>query len=260
MPNRIVRFSKVASIFAILTVTAKGQVLFLEDFEDSTVGYQLTALGGRAIGETSDFEEDSEFGGFDYFGRVAPDGIAIGAEINGVTGSGFFAGNDFDATAAGDPGITEDTAIFTVLGINISGESLFRFSGDFAEDTTNGSVPGWDADTAIRIEGSVDNGAFFNIFAIEAEIPTGINAIARIDTNFDGVGEGTALTNTLTTFNADFMANGSTLDLRITLAEFDTAAEDFAFDNLQVSAVPEPNSALLLSFVCGLATLRRRRS
>ena len=243
-----------ASVVAILSPlnAIYATTLYLEDFEDGNVDYTLTAPAGRVIIEASDGE-------FDYFGRIASNGLSVSSDLNiaGATGDGYFGGNDFDATSTGDPGITEDSAVFTVFGIDITGQNGLLFSGSFAEDTANNN-PNWDSDTAIIVDVRIDGGSFNTIFAIQSESLNGTNSAARIDTNFDGVGDGALITNILTSYSAPISGSGSTLDLRISLNEFDANGEDFAFDNLSITSVPEPSTTLLIG-LAAIGMIQRRR-
>ncbi len=105
-----------------------------------------------------------------------------------------------------------------------------------------------------------------DIFAIESSDAAVGNRDPRVDTNFDGLGNGTPITDVFTQFSltlADFgLETGNSLDLRITIDQLDTGDEDFAIDSLRltgVNTVPEPSSMALILLVSATTMLRRRR-
>ncbi len=197
---------------------APVEILFEESFETDGNGSRYT---------TSITEASDGFG--DYFTRT--DGSTIGSfvELTGKTGDFFFAAQDTNA----DPGA--DVATLTFSGIDISGQSELFFSIDVAEDQASNDDEDWDSDTALIIEYSIDGGAFQNLLAFEATNETGFNSEPRQDTDFDGIGDGPALTPDFQTFSAALTGTGSSLDIRITFNALDDGDEDVAIDNLILS-------------------------
>jgi hypothetical protein len=94
------------------------------------------------------------------------------------------------------------------------------------------------------------------------------NGIFRQDTDFDGVGDGLALSDAAQTFPAAIAGTGSLLDLRFTVS-VDSGDEDFAVDNFRVmgdrlpdpepASVPEPGMLLGLAAIAATAIGRYRR-
>lgn len=225
-----------------------ADLVFLEDFEDATVGYT-----------TSDAEYSD--GAADYFGRIGgTGGLTVGGTvvINGIQGSGYFGGQDLDAAL---PAGTGGNATMTVTfgGISISGYTSLIFSGLFAEDD-DGTNQDWDQPDGFLIEYQIDGGGYANLLAFEDQ--NGTNTEPLRDTNFDGVGDGTALTDTLTLYQVNIAGTGSSLDIRMTMS-FDSGDEDIAFDNIRIdgTVVPEPSTFALFGVaLAGMAMIRRKRS
>ncbi|MEM7701951.1 MAG: lamin tail domain-containing protein [Pseudomonadota bacterium] len=192
-------------------------ILFEESFETDGNGARYT---------TSILEDTDTFG--DFFTRS--DGSNIGSFVSYAepTGDFFFAAMDTD----GAP-LSATSATLNFSGIDISGQSNLFFSIDVAEDDSSDGNEDWDDDTALIIEVSIDGGAFQNVLAFEAA--GGTNTEPAQDTNFDGLGDGTALSDTFQTFSAAIAGTGSTLDIRITFANLTSGDEDVAIDNLILS-------------------------
>ena len=62
----------------------------------------------------------------------------------------------------------------------------------------------------------------------------GFNSEPAQDTNFDGTGDGTALTNVFTSFTSAIAGTGTSLVLRMS-SHLDSSDEDIAFDNIEVN-------------------------
>ena len=192
---------------------AVGGTIFTEDFESGSGGY------------TSSITECTDNGG-DYF--LLTDGSNINGNFTGATGS-FFAAQDIDAT--GCPVAPGANATLTWSGINIAGATGLQLSVDAAEDD-DGSNQDWDAADFVHIEVSIDGGAFVNIIAFESTGAT--NTEPAQDTDFDGTGDGTALTDAFQTFLGTIAGTGTSLDIRITF-DLDSGDEDIAIDNITLS-------------------------
>lgn len=177
----------------------------------------------------------------------------FGSFVNYSGGDGnFFAAMDINGEGGPVPQILSfDT-------IDISGFTDLQLTVDLAEDD-DGSNEDWDTADFVDFQASIDGGAFFNILEIES-IGDGdpFNTAPAIDTNGDGFGDGTTLTDTFQTFLADIAGTGSTLDLRAVIS-LDSGDEDIAIDNVGVTGVPTPGAAALLG-LGGLAAARRRRA
>ena len=165
----------------------------------------------------------------DFDGQNADASSSFEEIYTGFSG-GFLVGQDLDRLGATLP-ITLDWT-----GIDISGLVNLQFSGDFAEfQDANGAI---DQDNdSIQIQIQIDGGGYTTILAFEGADFTAagrFNGIFREDTNFDGTGDGTALTSAAQTFTKNIVGTGSTLDMRL-VVWVDAQDEDFAADNLQVT-------------------------
>lgn len=222
---------------SICSLAMGTTTVIFEDFEDSTLTYTASPV-----------DDISDIGNRDYYGRVTD--AASPATFSNVQGLAYYAAEDTD-------GATHVAATITLdwTGFNISGLNGLEFSGFFAEDD-DGSAQDWDANSSLLVEYQIDGLGFFNLFAIESS--GGTNTEPAEDTNFDGVGNGSAITDTFTQFTKSIAGTGSTLDLRLTITGLDAGDEDIAFDNISVTGVPEPSSAALLG-LAGLAVMLRRR-
>ena len=168
-----------------LTLTAGNEIL-LEPFDNSN---QFTAsepfFSDTAISTGSDFFGISDGAGGGDFGTGDPAQTDVKA-YTGLTGN-FLTGMDLDGEGATLP-IT-----INWTGLNISGETGLQFGGDFAEffDISTGWV---DESDFIRVEAQIDGGGFVNILEFRGRSIGGTNAaIFSVDTDNDGIGDGTPL-------------------------------------------------------------------
>lgn len=211
--NKQLLFLKL-SVFSLLLLFSSGWAwgqVFTEDFTSGT--YTVT-LGG-----------EGEDGTADYF--MTTDGSNIGISYTGASGN-FFAGQDID-----DGGWTNSASPsqLTWSSIDITGITNLNFSCDFASAATAKI----DNNDYLLFEYQVDAGGWNNLIAFEND-GADYNTYFLEDTDFDGTGDGTQLTNTFATFSKSLSVSGSTLDLRITVV-VDSGGEDFAIDNIILEEV-----------------------
>jgi len=149
--------------------------------------------------------------------------------LNSVQGSYFFAGMDIDGEGASLP------VTLTIDDIDISGYTDLQLKVYLAEDD-DGSNQSWDAADYVHFDYDIDNSASFsNLLHIESS--GGTNTEPSIDTNFDGSGNGTAITNTFTLFSAGISGTGSLLDIKVTF-NLTSGNEDIAIDDISVTGIP----------------------
>ena len=219
----------VGILFSVfLAGSANADTLLFEDFEDENVSYTTS------VSQFSD-------GYYDYFIRSNGSDYSSSVSFNNVQGTSWFAAQDIDAEGASLP------ATMTFSGIDISGYTSLGFSALFAEDDASDGKEDWDKKDYVKIECSIDGGDFINLLAFENDGST-YNTQAYLDTDFDGTGDGTALTDTFSEFAALIEGTGSTLDIRISFY-LDSGDEDIAIDNLSITgvkAVPTPSAVLLM--------------
>ncbi|MFC4634302.1 hypothetical protein ACFO3O_10310 [Dokdonia ponticola] len=209
--------------------------LIFEDFEDSTVGYILRdPATGTVLPEDTD---EIEFE--DYFGRVALADFETADMVgfSNIQGTRFFGSGDSDAIDAPSPLTGLDVTSINWEGINTSGLSNITVSAFFAEANASDGNEDWDLDSSVRIEYSFDAGASWtSVFAIESSgIPSSTAGTPRVDTNLDSTGNGAEISAAFSQHEATFAVAGSTMNVRIIMAQLDAADEDVAFDNVTIS-------------------------
>ncbi len=200
-----------------VSVTTDEAVAAAEDFiEDFSTGDKYTVTLGS----------EGQGGSEDYFIRT-DDNLGHNISPAYLEADGyFFAAQDIDDVGwVGSASPSE----LTWTGIDISGNSATQLSIDFA------SIATLKIDVAdyVHVQYRIDGGSWTNILAFEND-GTQYNTRFYEDTNFDGNGDGSALSSTFTTFTKDITGTGSTLDVKIIVA-VDAGGEDVAFDNLIIS-------------------------
>ena len=217
-----------------------SQLPFTEDFEGGSGGYTVS---------TTEFTDNAG----DYF--LLTDGSNISGAYTGTSGS-FFAAQDVDGEGA-----ASDQTI-TWSGIDITGCSSISFSVDLAEDGPNDK---WDLADFVHFDISIDGGAFTPLLWFENDGST-FNTDPQVDADFDGTGDGAALTSTWQTFTSAIAGSGSTLSIRVSL-DLDSGDEDIAIDNISVTGtcaacgglVAEPinevSGEVITSITCTAASL-----
>lgn len=241
-----------ACICSLSFSTSHAATLFFEDFEDAAVGY------------TSSVPDDlTDIDNKDYFGRIDQyPGGALPADViyNNVQGSGFYGAQDTDSANSGD--IQLITLNFS--GIDISNATNLNLSWYVAEDDATDGNEDWDITTSFRIDAQIDGGGYFTMFAIESADAAIVNTAPKVDTDLNGVGDGSEINDVFTQFSTGLLSTGSALDIRITIQDLDTGDEDIAFDSLLLTGdlppVPLPAAAwLFASGLLGLIGVARRK-
>lgn len=198
----------------VLTNFGNAQnVLLYEDFETDGNGTRYTT----SVAEFSD-----GFG--DYYTNVINNTISTPGFVNSQ-GSGYFAAQDTDGDGQPDL-ITQD---FT--GIDINNYTNLELSFFIAEDD-DGSNQDWDSNTEFLIQYQIDGGGFVDIFRVTG---TGTNTAPLVDSDLDGTGDGTEITNVFTEFTEAIGSTGTSLDLRITVNFLDAGDEDIAWDEITIT-------------------------
>lgn len=196
-------------------------VIAFEDFEDAIVNYAGPA---------------DDIGGIsneDYYGIV---GLPLFDPTDNVfydnlQGSGFYGAQDTDGNQT-----TTALDIITLTWVNlpISGLTTITAAGYFGEDDEAGED--WDTDSSVRLEYSFDNTMWTPLVQIESEVASGANNAPRIDTDFDGVGDGDLITPTLTEYSGSFLSSGaSTVSVRLIIENLSAVNEDIAVDNILIT-------------------------
>jgi len=119
--------------------------------------------------------------------------------------------------------------------LNVSGFSSVDISALFAESNVDG-VERWDSNSSVRVEVSLDGGAFSPVIAFETAFPASSNQPPLLDTDFNGLGDSTELTNVLTEFSANVnTSSASMMTVRLTINGLNGTQEDVAVDNFTVT-------------------------
>jgi len=241
------------TLFFISTGISREVILF-EDFEDATITY------------TSSISDDlTDISNLDYYGRIAADTaptVPAALSYTNLQGSGYYGAQDINAANSD----TVNSITLNWTGIDISSYIDLELSWFVAEDDATDGNEDWDSTSSVKLEFQLDGGGFSNVFAIEAESVAGdeTNQMPRIDTDFDGIGDGNEITDSFTIYSSS-IGNAAALDIRLTFESLNAADEDIAFDSLQLTgtapaALPEPNfiSIIVIAGLWGM--IRRRRT
>ncbi len=204
--------------------------LFTENFD--TDSNYTTNFGSQGIGNANDFIDVVEGTGPNNGTGVQSVFYNLFANPDG----NFFAAQDVDASGA-----TPTTAgVYTITfeNINISNATNLMFSGLFASEDNGGNS--WDRNDQdeVLVEYSVDGGSYTSLLQFASDAPNG--GLPREDTDFDGTGDGDALTTTFTEFQKSIAATGNELDLRITLNSINGGPENIALDSLKITGDMPP--------------------
>ncbi|TWU08400.1 hypothetical protein [Stieleria varia] len=173
---------------------------------------------------------------------IATAGEPAGApSYNSQNGAFYWAGEDLNDTGGdgddefpGGDGLADK--ILEIQNIDISGRENLVFSGLFAADGNNG----YDSLEGLQVEYSIDGAPFVDGVEFRSAALSGqLNAALLQDTDFDGIGDGVALTPAFAEFGFNLSGTGNSLTLRVT-ANSDASSEEFAFDYFRVSGSLAP--------------------
>ncbi|MDP8204248.1 MAG: lamin tail domain-containing protein [Candidatus Tenebribacter mawsonii] len=178
-----------------------------------------------AGGYTSSIIEFTD-GDYDFFIRTDGTNIGGGYSVSNIQGSYFFGAQDIDGEGAALP------VTLTIDDVNISGYTDLQLKVYLAEDD-DGINQDWDGADYVHFDYDIDNsGSFTDLLWIESSI-TGTNGEPKIDTDYDGLGDGTSITNTFVQFTQNITGTGSLIDIKITFF-LNNGDEDIAIDNIEL--------------------------
>ncbi|MBT3143742.1 hypothetical protein KL867_22020, partial [Ruegeria litorea] len=206
--------------------------ILLENFETDNNGISYTTSVPEFIGGTAGLPA----GAADFFTRtngsdvLSDDNPVEPYSLTGQEGSFYFAAADID-----NVGRISDTQTLTFSNIGIATFTNLNLSVLVAEDDddTSSTNEDWDSTDGLVIEYRIDGGSYNNLLSFQSEhigADTSNNQ-PRQDTNFDGAGDGTILTDTFQNFSAAIGGTGNSLDIRFTFS-FGAEDEDVAIDNI----------------------------
>lgn len=200
-------------LFLLLSTTSQAAIIFIEDFEDDNLTY--TASTPDAL---------LDIGNNDYYGRLTGTNQPSNLSYNNLLGNGYYGVQDTDGA--------EPTALDVIdlywNNIDISQWENLALSWFIAEGDSRDGNEDLDSSTRFTIMTQIDGTGFNNLFAVAS---TGTNTAPQIDTDFDGLGDGSEITNIFTEY-FQTIATGNLLDIKVSFENFDAADEDFAFDQL----------------------------
>jgi hypothetical protein len=203
------------------SASMNAQVFWSESFETDGAGARYT------LGNVDDEFDD---GASDFYGRTDSRG-----NYTGQVGTFYWAGEDIDD--GGGNGINPKEIIFN--GASIAGMTEVSISGLFGS-----SESGIDNADFLQLDYRIDGGAWTP--AIWFAGSSGFNTGAFLDTDFDGTGDGTALSSTLTSFSNDITVSGSTIELRMIMSA-GSGSEAWGFDFLEIDNI-SPATSTTVSF------------
>ena len=152
-----------------------------------------------------------------------------------------FSGNFFNGEDINE-GTRTNPLSLTWDNIDISTLPSLLFSGLFAaQSPANGGDFNWGlTGDFVRVSYRINanSGDFTNLLWFSGTNTTNDDPLV-VDNNFDGLGDGTALSETAASFSRVIPGTGSTLDLRIHMSS-NAATEAFAFDTLQIMRYRNP--------------------
>jgi hypothetical protein len=200
----------------------------------------ITNLTFETPGGYSTSIPEFSYGLYTFFTRADED-ISYLYQVYDIQGSYFFVAEDLDGL--GD----SETQTLTINDIDISSYTALQLKVFIAEDD-HSNYQNWDAEDFLHIDYDIDNtGSFSQLLWVESENLSN-NSEPRIDTDFDGIGDGSPITDTFTQYSADITGTGSLLDIQLTF-QFDSPNEDVAVDNIEIIGIfvpdPQPTNHVL---------------
>ena len=192
----------VVCLLCTLSLPALAQVdIVTESFETDGAGTRYTInVAHSNDGGSEDYWErgtDSDFSGW---------GMDPGS-ISGEDGSYYIGGEDMDNAPTS---VASGIAVITLNTVNITGYT----SPEVRMPLRTGATSSFDGSDSLWVEVNIDGGGYTRLASFRTPTAGGFNKTLNEDTDADGLGDGTQLTNTFQEFTWP-VSTGSTLDLRI---------------------------------------------
>jgi hypothetical protein len=199
-------------LFLIFSFSGYSQtVIHSYSFEDDGSGKYTTS-----VVEFSD-------GGFDFFTSTFNNTIDTNYGVTDYDGSHYFAAQDMD----GEGGTVPQTLTMT---FDITGSDNLGFKILIAEDDYED--PKWDGNDYFHIDYSIDGGDQTPLIWLESE-GSGYNTETKVDSDFDGVGDGEVISENFMELESAISGTGSSLTVTFTF-KLDSGREDIAIDNVRI--------------------------
>ncbi|MEH6538408.1 MAG: HYR domain-containing protein [Psychroserpens sp.] len=215
-PFLIVKNLFILLIALITTTLSFGQTLLYQET------FETPANGVNYFTPISEFTDSLD----DFFIRTDGSNIATDYEVTGQEGSFYFAAQDLD----GEEPFEDIISLYT-YPFGVFGRTNLRIKFLLAEDD-DGENQDWDLSEHFRVYTSIDGGNEVLVFAVEDQ-GFEFNSEPRVDTDFNGVGDGTAITDTFNEFMASIPGTGDLLQIRFEFS-LNAGDEDIAIDNIRV--------------------------
>jgi hypothetical protein len=188
----------------------------------------------------------------DNFGSDTPPADTRVPDYTGFTGNHLVAEFEVAGPNTPPPMRLDWTSLLTITGL-----TGLTFTGQFAADGGVGQVfestdaAGTDGDF-IRVQYRIDGGAYQPLLYFAGDV----NGFMARDTDFDGVGDSTILSNAQTPFTVPIPNVGTEMDLDLRVLMWTNAsAEQIAMDTFAIEGVPEPSAFLFGGLICGVIGL-----
>lgn len=201
-----------------------SDIVWTEDFETDGLGARYAATESCSDGDN------------DYFTRTDGSDIAASNVYSAPSGAFFWAAQDVDGAPC-----TQSPQTLTFTTVSVPQPALLEVSALFAEDAAADSLFDWDPADSVRLEARLGAGPWEPVLAFEAGSASQSNQPARQDTDFDGVGDGPALTGTFSRYTATLSAAqadiGAALSVTLRLVvALNAGDEDVAIDSVRLAA------------------------
>ena len=199
-------------LFLIFSFSGYSQtVIHSYSFEDDGTGKYTTS-----VAEFSD-------GGYDFFTSTYNNTIGANYGVTDFDGAHYFAAQDMD----GEGGTVPQTLTMT---FDITGSDNLGFKILIAEDDYQD--PKWDDNDYFHIDYSIDGGDQTPLIWLESE-GSGYNTETKVDSDFDGVGDGEVISENFMELESAISGTGSSLTVTFTF-KLDSGSEDIAIDNVRI--------------------------
>ena len=223
IPTMVWRTMALAAAVALSFAASAQSQFWNEDFE-------ADGAGSMYILSTTDGAQFSDGGG-DFFTQIPSNSVTGAYAVSGQNNAGFFAAQDTDGEATGGYSLT-----MTFDDVNIATQSSLELHMLVAEDAPSDTNQDWDADSRLTVAVDIDNsGTFTDVLQFAAQGAT--NTQPALDTTFDGIGDGTALSDVFQTFTAAIAGTGSLMDIRITFEGLYAGDEVVASDFVELYGI-----------------------
>lgn len=202
--------------------------IFVSSFGQTTLyqeSFETPTNGTNYFTSVPEFTDSTVSSGGDFFTRTDGSDITAAYTVAGIDGAFFFGAMDIDGEGATLP------VNLTTAPIDITSLTDVDFVILLGEDD-DGVNQDWDGADYFHITYSIDGGADQNLLWVESEI-AGTNGIPKLDTDFDGIGDGAEITATLTEYSLNIPVSGSSIVFKMEF-NLNSGDEDIAIDNIRV--------------------------